>query len=303
MKPLFATVLITLFFSCGQSKTASEESTVQTQKAPEFVNSFDFKPEPPVNGKLLGIIELGYSGFNSFIVKMDDQDRWSLEKADYSESHVAENEVTFNHVISEIRRFKKDMIEYGVDPYDINLVASSSAIKNKKVSRIASRLRSLNIGMITVNAEQEGTFALFATVPRQMLEHSFMVDIGSGNTKVSWLQDGVPTTLETYGSKYFQQGTNDSVVSKSIKNLIAKVPEENKKMCFMVGKIPFLLATITDHRDGRYTVLEEPTRYQVTDIQEKSGLVIYEGIYEPNTMSYVFDWESNFSIGVLMSVN
>ncbi|HEY9702052.1 MAG TPA: hypothetical protein V6C58_06380, partial [Allocoleopsis sp.] len=45
--------------------------------------TFNYKPTPPLNGKLKGVVELGASGFNSFIINIDAQKDWKLEKAEY----------------------------------------------------------------------------------------------------------------------------------------------------------------------------------------------------------------------------
>lgn len=291
-----------LLWGCN-SPESSDSSGNSTDDLPLFQSSFDYQPEPPIEGKLLGIIELGYSGFNSFVVKMDKQDRWSLEKSVYGKSHVGDDSVTFDHVISKIEDFKTDMIQFGVDPNDINLVASSSAIRNQKVIEIANRLRQLNIGLITVNAEKEGQYSLHATVPKDFRENAFMIDIGSGNTKISWVEDNQTRSIETFGSRYFEIGISDQQARIGIKEAIAQVPNKNKYLCFMVGNMPHVLALATNNRNARYTVLEEPDTYEFSNEQEKAGLNLYDALWEESTFSYVFDWESNFSIGVLMNVN
>ena len=302
MKTRNIILIYILLIGCSSPENSSgSENSIDD--IPAFQSSFDYQPEPPVDGKLLGIIELGYSGFNSFIVRMDKQDRWSLEKAMYSESYVGDNKITFDQVISKIELFKTDMLDYGVGNDDINFVASSSAIRNQKVVDISQRLRRLNIGLITVSAEQEGYYSLYATVPKEFRENAFMIDIGSGNTKISWIENNEPKSVETYGSRYYEVGTSDQQARIGIKDAIAQVPNKNRQLCFMVGKIPHLLATITNNRTRRYTVLESPEAYTFSEDKEKAGLNIYDAIWEESTFSYVFDWDSNFSIGVLMNVN
>lgn len=290
-----------LFGACSTPETTQDAETVEEQ--PSFLTSFDYTPEQPVDGELLGIIELGYSGFNYFIVTMDKRDRWILERAEFDESFVAEGEITFDRVIGKIETFKSEMVQFGVREDNINLVASSSAIKEQKVVAIAQRLRAMNIGLITVSAEQEGNYALYATIPPAFLKNSYMIDVGSGNTKVSWVEGKAPQTIETYGSKYFQNGVTDEEVSKALRDAIAQVPEANKSVCFLVGKIPYLLAEATNNKNSRYTVLEAPETYSFEDEQQLAGLTIYKAIWEETTFNYVFDWDSNFSIGVLMKVN
>ncbi|MEP1095213.1 MAG: hypothetical protein ABJG78_08895 [Cyclobacteriaceae bacterium] len=302
MRIRYIALSLLLFARCSFSENSSGEKRT-TGDLTSFQTSFDYAPEQPVNGKLLGIMELGYSGFNSFIVKMDNQDRWTLEKALYSESHIGDGKVTFEYVLAEIERFKSEMIAFGVDGNNINFVASSSAIRDQKVVGIAEQLRRLDIGLITVSVTQEGTYALHATVPKSLLEDAYMIDIGSGNTKVSWYENGQAQTLETYGSRYKEVGVSDQEARIGIKDAVAQVPSRNRNLCFMVGKIPFLLATLTDNRSKRYTVLEPPDAYSFADAQSQAGLNLYDALWEEATISYVFDWDSNYSIGVLMNVN
>ncbi len=294
---------LTVLAGCSSSDGTSDYSQLDPDDQVAFLSSFDYQPAKPVGGKLLGIIELGYTGFNSFTVRMDNQDRWVLEKAVYGESYISDGAITFEHVMNKIDQFKAEMITYGVSRNNINFVASSSAIKNDRVIEIADRLRQLNIGIITVNADQEGNYALQATVPPDLYAHAFMVDVGSGNTKVTWIKDGKAQTIETYGSKYYEEGISDEEAFKSIREALIRVPAQNKQICFMVGKVPYTLATATNNRNGRYTILESPTSYKLREEQELAGLNIYKALYEESTISHVFDWDSNFSIGVLMTVN
>ena len=53
-------------------------TATQTARAP-----FNYTPPTPVNGKLKGVVDMGATGFNSFIITVDAQDRWKLEKADF----------------------------------------------------------------------------------------------------------------------------------------------------------------------------------------------------------------------------
>ena len=75
-------------------------------------------------------------------------------------------------------------------------------------------------------------------------------------------------------------------------------------MGFIIGGVPFSLAK--QHRTNeqeRYTVLKNPDEYTAADKKMTSGLNIYKGIVETtNTDSFVFDWDSNFTIGFLLSL-
>ena len=39
---------------------------------------FNYTPEEPVNGQLRGVVEVGATDFNSFVINMDNQNRWKI---------------------------------------------------------------------------------------------------------------------------------------------------------------------------------------------------------------------------------
>lgn len=288
----------------GCSSPDAGESNTTAGTSGSFSSSFDYQPEPPSNGTLLGIIELSFTGFNSFIIEIDQQDRWSLKKAVYGESFVELGEITLDHVLEQLTSFKADMSALGLDENDVNLVVSSSASKTDKVKKISDQLRELNIGLIEISPEQEAAYAFQATVPESLRERSYLIDIGSGSTKISWLENGRVISKETYGSKSHLHGTSKLDVYHQLKEAIGQIPTESKSLCFLVGGVAFDLAKATNARAGRYTILKAPEEYQNQDsTQVPSGLNMYNAIWSEVTYSYVFDWEANFTIGILMDVN
>ena len=131
-----------------------------------------------------------------------------------------------------------------------------------------------------------------------------MVDIGSGNTKVSWDENGNLRSQELPGAKYFDKGTSDDVVYNDVKAQAQKIPENKRNVCFIIGGVPFTLAK--QHRKGeeRYTVLKAPQSYKAVDKKMASGLNIYKAFADATkTDTFVFDWDSNFTIGFLLSLN
>ena len=81
--------------------TTSETTTPTTEPTTTDTNnnggtttstpSFNYTAPEPVNGKLRGVVELGATGFNSFIIRADAQKNWKLEKADYGSSLLYES--------------------------------------------------------------------------------------------------------------------------------------------------------------------------------------------------------------------
>jgi exopolyphosphatase/pppGpp-phosphohydrolase len=77
-------------------------------------------------------------------------------------------------------------------------------------------LKSLGYVVNQVTAEQEGQLALKSVLPAEYTDKAFVVDIGSGNTKISWVKDGKVSALESYGAKYFQDGSDDAKVYQEV---------------------------------------------------------------------------------------
>lgn len=265
--------------------------------------SFTYTPPAPLNGKLKGVVELGASGFNSFIINVDAKKNWKLDKAEFGSSLVHENMATEEDVRSGLKKYIAQMLDYGVVPNDIHFVVSSSAAKSPEVVKIQAGLKSLKYVVNTVNATQEGQYALKATLPKVYEGNAFVVDIGSGNTKVSWLENGTMKSIESYGSKYYQNGTNSETVYAAIKAIAAKVPSSKAKTCFIIGGAPFELAKTHRNEKERYTVLKAPGAYELKGEKVQAGLNIYKALADGSGCdTFVFDWDSNFTIGFLLSL-
>ncbi|MEO6932282.1 MAG: hypothetical protein ABI151_11685, partial [Chitinophagaceae bacterium] len=67
----------------GSGNTDSKSSS---SKPSTGSRSFSYIPEKPVNGTLRGVVEVGASGFNSFVINMDQEKRWEIVSKDFGES-------------------------------------------------------------------------------------------------------------------------------------------------------------------------------------------------------------------------
>ncbi len=265
--------------------------------------TFDYQAPVPVGGKLKGVVELGASGFNSFIVKIDEQKRWKLEKAEFGNSLVTENMATEDDIRKGLKNYIAGMLNFGVGPKDIHFVVSSGAVKADVTQKIIAVLKSLNYFVNTVTPQQEGTLGLKAVQPNDYANTSFVVDIGSGNTKISWHEGSAIRSLESYGAKYFQAGTSDDVVAKDIAEKASQIPSEKRKTAFIIGGVPYELAKKVRKGKERYTVLDKASAYQLDDAKAKAGLNIYQSLAETTgCQQFVFDWDANFTIGFLLSL-
>ena len=80
------------------------------------------------------------------------------------------------------------MFEKGVAGRNAHFVISSGALKNPKTELIAKAIEQTGYVVNRVTPDQEGKFALKALLPKDYRNNSFVIDIGSGNTKISWYE-------------------------------------------------------------------------------------------------------------------
>ena len=286
---------------------ASSEGTESTAPAPmaddQNRSSFTYTPPAPVDGKLKGVVELGASGFNSFIIKVDRQKNWQLEKAEFGNSLVLENMATDDDIRAGLKKYIGSMLDYGVSGKDIHFVVSSGAAKAENTQKITRALKQLNYFVNQVTPEQEGTLGLRSVLPEAYSDQAFVVDIGSGNTKISWKEGGKLTAVETYGAKYFQNNVDDKKVYAEVSEKAKQVPSANRKSCFIIGGVPFELAKPIRKEKERYTVLNAPDAYKLDNAKSKAGLNIYKAIADATScQQFVFDWDANFTIGFLLGL-
>lgn len=299
---LLLILLTIVIFSCSapQQKVGEVPEVVE-----EETILFQYAPPLPENGDLYGIVEMGGTGFNSFIVNLDTMGNWKLEKANYGESNVYEGEATLEAIKAGLEAYFEGMLEKGVTGDKIYFIQSSTASENERVQQINVALKELGYDIRNVDVEQEGIFAFRAIMPTPYIENSFVVDIGSGNTKISWMEDGAVKSISVEGSKYYQKGLSDEGVYATIKSKLIEIPVEKTKYCFMIGGVPYNLAKLNEDYTDRYAPLKNPGDYQgIDDPKVLAGLNIYKSLYDnlDECNAYIFDWDGNFSIGFLLSM-
>jgi hypothetical protein len=265
--------------------------------------SFSYAPTAPINGKLKGVVEMGATGFNSFVVRIDKQKNWKLEKADFGASLVYENLATDQDIRDGLKQYIADMVAYGVSPRDIHFVISSGAKKSEVTDKIISTLQGMKYFVNTVTAEKEGQLALKCVMPTEYSGRGFVVDIGSGNTKISWKDRGDIRSLETYGAKYFQNNTSAATVFSDVQGKARQVPSAQTGTCFIIGGVPFEFAKKIRNGKERFTVLPAPADLKAEGDKQAAGLNIYNAIAQATgCKQFVFDWDSNFTIGFLLEL-
>ena len=281
-------------------KTESKTSAIA--KADEG-RIFAYQPEKPVNGELKGIVEVGATGFNSFIINMDKERRWEVLSKDFGQSLVYEGLATTDDIRAGLKKYISMMFDKGVKSKNVHFIISSGAQKAPKTTIISSELKKMGFVVNLVTAEQEGKLALKSALPPGYYGNAFVADIGSGNTKISWMNAANIMATEAPGSKYYEKEIQDDVIYNEVKNKASEVPSKNREVCFIIGGTPFDLAK--QHRNGeeRYTVLKSPGSYSADKPKTKSGLNIYKAIQDAtNCDTFVFDWDANFSIGFLLQL-
>ncbi|MCF0062942.1 hypothetical protein MUK70_07795 [Dyadobacter chenwenxiniae] len=283
---------------------SAETPTENSEATSTEVSTFSYTPPAPVDGKLRGVVELGASGFNSFIIKVDKEKRWSLEKSEFGNSLVTENMATDEDVRIGLKKYIAGMLDYGVGSKDIHFVVSSGAAKADVTVKITRVLKSLGYVVNQVTAEQEGQLALKSVLPTEYAGKAFVVDVGSGNTKISWIENGKVSALESYGAKYFQDGTDDSKVYQEVSAKAKQIPEDLRKTCFIIGGVPFEMAKEVRKGKERYTTLSAPLAYsKLTNAKSKAGVNIYKAVTDATgCQQFVFDWDANFTIGFLLGL-
>lgn len=266
-------------------------------------SAFNYTPTPPINGALKGVVELGATGFNSFIIRVDERKNWKLEKAEYGASLVYESLATDDDIRKGLKNYIADMLAYGVGAKNIHFVISSGAKKIPITEKIARELKSLGYVVNEVTPEREARLALRSCLPKDYANRAFVVDIGSGNTKLSWMEGSRIVGIELPGAKYRQNNISDDAVYREVKEKAARVPSSMRSTCFIIGGVPYELAKQTRQGKERYTVLKAPTEYTAQGDKQAGGLNIYRAIADATgCRQFVFDWDANFTIGFLLEL-
>jgi hypothetical protein len=289
----------------GEGEATTTESTAENAEATDSETaSFTYTPPAPIDGKLRGVVELGASGFNSFIIKVDKEKRWNLEKSEFGNSLVTENMATDEDVRIGLKKYIGSMLDFGVGSKDIHFVVSSGAAKAEVTTKITRVLKSLGYVVNQVTPEQEGQLALKSVLPAEYSGKAFVVDIGSGNTKISWVKGGKVSALESYGAKYFQDGTDDSKVYQEVSAKAKQIPADLRNTCFIIGGVPFEMAKEVRKGKERYTTLSAPLAYsKLSNAKSKAGVNIYKAVTDATgCKQFVFDWDANFTIGFLLEL-
>lgn len=297
------TTVTTTSTNSGNADGNSGNSSTTTTTTTTEQRSFAYQPVKPVNGVLKGVVEVGASGFNSFVVNMDKNRNYEVVSKDFGESLVYEGLATTDDIRVGLKKYLAKMFDHGVQNKNMHFVISSGAQKEPKTATIVSELKKMGYVVNQVTPEQEGKLALKSVQPSSYTDNSFVADIGSGNTKVSWYEGGNLKAIELPGAKYYEKGVADETIAQEVKSGAAAIPKAKTEVCFIIGGVPFELAKQVRQGEERYTVLQDPSFYKSDKAKTKSGLVIYKALQDATGCdTFVFDWDANFTIGFLLGL-
>src|SRR4051794_23907413 len=105
--------------SSTEKKTGSSTADTKSED-----RAFNYSPEKPVNGTLRAVVELGASGFNSFVINMDNQKRWEIISKDFGESLAYEGLATTDDIKAGLKKYISGMFDKGVSNNNIHFVIS-----------------------------------------------------------------------------------------------------------------------------------------------------------------------------------
>lgn len=296
-KNTFLLLLLIISFGCVQNTQEKEEPTNQSA-----YRGFQYVAPELDGGVLKGVILLGGSGFDSFIISIDSSRNWKLEKAAFGESKVVEGQASHDEIKIGLEDYIKSFLDAGVSSEHIHFIVSSTAIKDKEVLEIIPILEETGYQINRISEEEEARYSYLATMPKGWQNDGYVVDIGSGNTKISWISEGKIQSSTTYGSKYNLLELSEEEILADISEKIQDVPTSLRQKCFLIGGAPYKIAKAFNEYTDRYTVLKNLDEYEFTDDQKaQNGIMILKTIQtQTQTSEFIFDWNSNFSIGFLI---
>ena len=299
-----AAVVASVLAPAAVGSLAMPAAAVVAPSAAAALAPFTYRPTAPVNGKLKGVVELGSSGFNMFIIRVDAKRNWKLEKSEFGNSLVMEKMATEDDIRNGLKAYISQMFDFGVSGRDIHFVVSSGAATSDVTRRIVKSLEALKYVVNTVTPEREGALGLRVAMLPGFADKAFVFDMGSGNSKVAWLENGKPRVADTYGSKYYQNNTSDAVVAADVAAKVKAVPAKLRGTCFILGGVPYELAKTGRQGQEPYTVLQAAEAYpQLTGAKNKAGLNIYQAVAAATgCQQFVFGYDTNFTIGYLLSL-
>jgi len=254
---------------------------------------------------LRGVIELGAVGFNAYLLRVDQQRHWHLERAAFNQSYIIKNMATGEQIERGVRLYAQQLLNAGVARPDLHVVISSGAAQAQVTAGLARQLQAASYQVTTVTPEQEGSYDLAAVLPPELAAGAFVVDLGSGNTKICWLDaQGQPHTALTYGARYHESVVLQTpAVLADVRAKAGQVPVGQRRRCFLMGGTAYELARPLRRGTERYTVLTGAAwQLPAADGPPPAGLLLLRALAEATgCQQFIFDWDASFAVGYLLA--
>ena len=261
---------------------------------------FLYTPPKVQNGRLLGVIELGASGFNAFIINADGN--WELVGSEYGFSKVYAEMSQQKEIADGLSAYIQWMIDNNVPGRNIYFVVSSGAVKIDQTRNTIAYLKDMGYVVTEVSAQQEGEYGFIATVPPEFRDKAVLIDVGTGNTKIAWQSAGGVASVEGVGAGYYLDGVSDLDAKNDINSISSRVPAGRTQLAFIIGGTGYKMAKSIRKDGERYTVLLPIDQYEFTEAKLLSGQNILSTFSANTGCDYIiFDWDSNFTIGYLLA--
>lgn len=128
--------------------------------------------------------------------------------------------------------------------FEMMLVASSSVSSAKNFASFKSTMENhLNVKIESVTADEEAGFIFSTIVPQRMRHDAMALDIGSGNARVAWLDEGLlkQITIPIGTVVATNMGSTTKDLALEIQGLLPPSPNVKGKQLHLYGGIAWAL--------------------------------------------------------------
>lgn len=307
--------VFTKFYKPSRDVVTSQVDTQPTITSSETLKNRDSRqlPVEPALAKdavTVGIVQLAPSGLYKYIFDSDGTNHHLIEKELQTELINEGFPPTVEELNSKLTKYIGQMMNRKgksvTDNRYVQFVTTSGAMKNEKIAKSVEQLEKNKYTVTRTTVEEEGRYALDATLTKAQRDDSFVIDLTPSFTRLSWYDNGKPKTILLPGSKYYQKITVDGVdkppltdeeVRAETLSKLRELPQKNRQN----GVIIWAAADGSDGSKGlkkdnsRYAFLEDT--YSTDDKLLTSGLNILYTVQGELKASMYFDWETSYVIG------
>lgn len=310
---LFGVLQLRTYLNNPNNASATQASTASTSpvSSGDVVTSISSPDKGKTKGSLpvaeavgkpsefKGICFLGPSGFFLYVIE-DDGKNHRLVKRAFQKELIKEG---FIPSPEEMKKSLQDYIELmynnGVTkPKNIQFIVSAGAMSFPLVQNAVAAIKAKGYIVSPTSIEEEGRYALEATISKNKRDSSFIVDLTPTATRLSWYEGDKSRTVVLPGSKYNQDNMSDEQAKAEVVNKLKDLPQKNRENGIIIWAAADKLRPADE--SVRYAFLEDS--YKTDDKLTLSGLNILYTVQSQAGTSLVFDWHSSYPIGYLRSL-